>query len=572
MRKTWIVLLGHFVFLGNVNVLLAQPNKVNKAFEDDIYQSSIALLDLVQGIDNQELSDDEFLVQIDALFGYVFTDADTLSEQLWDEKIKSVERDFGLNLSARYTHNGDLIDDVLEPGSRWRAGLEWDVLEDGWLDRKQKKEQLKNEQKLFELERDLKSRVRNYPFIYNKIIYTFNQEKIKLLNRRIPYLESWLDVLTDLYFIHDVKYTEVLDVRKKLEESKSLLHSYQSYNQIFKHRVQQDTLILEATMLPILDIDMDEILGDTIHEQLMNQIVETRKQAMMLGDDENKLPRLKLFGNYNVQSQNFRYNRSYGTLGAQFNMPLDFNKKEKKRIQYLEGEVIEDKANFAIYNNVRELLNLYTEYSFNMKKYIEFLHKKVRLQELLRIERVLLEYDKRGHSALSALNYQDMIIAMDLELLGVQHMMYLKLAQIATKSHHPDFISCLKRKTFEGIGQKLEGTRFVILGLNDLENNFTFLTNYLEKNELKTVILKDGIPIVYFKKLREAGITVFAEYNPKLEGMNLKAIPMEKFFNRNHLEFWISSVRRGKPDTIFLFKNINELIELDRKNKQLTSR
>lgn len=565
--KSWMILIVGMFFLGNVKQTFAQPNKLNNAFEDGIYQKAILMLDFLQEADNQTIIGGD-MQPVEDLLQYAFMESDTLDEQLLKERIKANKKEYGLNFSARYTHNGERADETLEPGSRWRAGVEWDVLNDGWWDRKRKTKALENEQELFKLNQDLQQRIRNYPFVYNKIIYAFNQRKIDLLQQRIPFLESLLDVLTDLYYIHDVKYTEVLDVKKKLEESKAMLSTYQNFNHAFKRKVAQDTLNLEATVLPVIDINLDQLLNDTIHEKLVDQIVEAKKESIMLREENSTLPNLKVFGNYNMRTLNFGYDRSYGTFGAQINVPLDFKKKEQRMIRYLEGEKIQQDADFVVYNNARELLNLYQEYNYKMKQYIEFLHSKARLEELLRVERVLLDYDKRGHSPLLALNYMDMIQAVETELVDIQQMMYLKLAQIAAKSHHADFMSCLSPRSFEEVGKKLEGVRYVILQPKDLEN-FVFTTSYLQKNEFKTVVLAESVSAAYFQKLKAEGFNVLVKNDPEFLKLDLQKVPVQKFHNRNHLEFWISSARRAKPKSAFLFEKLEVLIELERKNKQL---
>ena len=572
MRKSWVVLLLGVCFFVNVNAIFAQPRTLNKALEDSIYQKAILMLDFTESTDNQLVADEVAMQQVIDLLGYGFTEVDSLEELFLNEKMKAIKKDFGLSFSARYTHNGERADEVLEPGTRWRAGVEWDVLNDGFFDKKRKSKAVEDELQLHELESDLRRRNSNYPFIYNKIIHAGNQQKIELLHQRIPYLESLLEILTDLYYIHDVKYTEVLDVKKKVEESKALLTTYEKFNHAFTARVQQDTLKLDASKFPILNIDIDKLLNDTIYEQLINKMVDVKKEAIQNRDANVNLPNLKLFGNYNLRTRTFEYDRSYTSFGASFSMPIDFNKKEKRMSNFLEGELIQQKADNQVYNNTRELLNLYQEYNYKMKQYIAFLHNKARLEELLRVERVLLNYDRRGHSPLSALNYQDMILAVDMELLDIQQMMYLNLAKIVTKSHHVDFMSCLSIRNFEEVGKKLEGVRYVYLTKLDLQENFTFITNYLEKNEFKSVILEEKIPIEYYKKFGDAGILALTIYDPIFTTLEIERVPIRKFDNRNHLEFWISSARRAKPKSVFLFESFGALVELDKRNKQISKR
>ena len=572
MMKLWSVLLLGVCFFINVNTIFAQPRTLNKALEDSIYQKAILMLDFTESTDNQIVADEIAMQQVIDLLGYGFTEVDSLERMFLKEKMKAIEKDLGLSFSARYTHNGERADEVLEPGTRWRAGLEWDVLNDGFFDKRRKSKAVEDQLEMHELEADLRRRNNNYPFIYNKIIHVVNQRKIELLHQRIPYLESLLEILTDLYYIHDVKYTEVLDIKKKVEESKALLVTYESFNHAFTARVQQDTLELDAGKFPILNIDIDKLLNDTIYEQLINKMVDVKKEAIQNRDANVNLPNLKLFGNYNLRTRTFEYDRSYTSFGASFSMPIDFNKKEKRMSNFLESELIQQKADNQVYDNTRELLNLYQEYNYKMKQYIASLHNKARIEEQLRVERVLLNYDRRGHSPLKALKLQDLISSVEIDLLDIQQMMYLNLAKIATKSHHVDIISCLNIRKFEEVGKKLEGVRYAYLTKLDIQENFTFITNYLQKNEFKSVILDEKIPLEYYKKFGDAGILALTIYDPIFTTLEIERVPINKFDNRNHLEFWISSARRAKPKSVFLFESFGALVQLDKQNKQISSR
>lgn len=569
MKNSWSVLFLGVCFFVNVNTIFAQPRTLNKALEDSIYQKAILMLNFTESTDNQFVADEIAIQQVVDLLGYGFTEIDSLEGLMLKEKIKAIEKDFGLSFSARYTHNGERADEVLEPGTRWRAGLEWDVLNDGYFDKRRKSKAVEDELKMYELESGLRRRSSNYPFIYNKIIHAVNQRKIELLHQRIPYLESLMEILKDLYYIHDVKYTEVLDVKKKIEESKELLATYGKFNHAFTSRVQQDTLELDAGKFPILNIDIDRLLNDTIYEQLINKMVDVKKEAIMNKEANVNLPNLKLFGNYNLRTRTYEYDRSYASFGASFSMPIDFNKKEKRMSNFLESELIQQKADNQVYNNTRELLNLYQEYNYNMKKYIASLHHKARLEEQLRVERVLLNYDRRGHSPLKALNLQDFVLAVDLDLLDIQQVMYLNMAKIATKSHHADFMSCVSIRKFEEVGKKLEGERYVYLTQLDLKENFTFIINYLQKNEFKSVVLDEKIPIEFYRKFGEANIQALTVYDPVFTTLEIERVPISKFENRNHLEFWISSALRAKPKSVFLFENLGALIDMDKRNKQV---
>ena len=569
-EKLWGCFLTTFLFLGFVNVLFAQPKKLYNPFEDGVYQRALSLLEEVQDFDKQTVRTDVSLYQVMNLLEYPFMQVDTLMGSLWDERLKAEERELGLNFTARYQMNGDGDAEIFEPGSRYRAGLEWDILRDGFFDKKHSLQKIKNEKRIYDLEENMMKRQKNYPYIYNKIIHAFNAERISLLKKRIPYLESYLEILTELYFNHDVEYIDIIEVKKKLEESKSLLNTYSKFNQSFERSVQQDSLILNAATLPIIDIQIDKLLYDTTHQYLMDEIVALKRERAMLNGQKEKLPRLQLFSHYNVKTETFQFDRDYLSVGARFSTPIGWKKRQGiEKIQGLESEILAQEADYMAYNNTREILNLYQEYNYKMKQYIAFLHTQARMEELLRVETVLLDFDKRGHSPLLALQYSLTKMEVETEMLDIRQMMYLGLAKIATKSHHEDISSCFKVREFEEAGKKLEGDRYVMLDVKDLQENFVFTAEYLKKNELKTVIIPTTAPAILLQKLQADEFKVVVADANVIKKLDLLTVPVHKFHNRQHLEFWLSSALRAKKESVFLFENLNELIALDRKNKKL---
>ena len=569
-EKLWGCFLTTFLFLGFANVLFAQPKKLHNPFEDNVYQRALLLLDEVQTHEGEKVRRDVSLFQVMNLLEYPFMQMDTLMGPLWDEKLKAEERELGLNFTARYQLNGDGDAEIFEPGSRYRTGLEWDILRDGFFDKKHSLQKIKNERRIYDLEENMMKRQKNYPYIYNKIIHAFNEERISLLKKRIPYLESYLEILTELYYNHDVEYIDIIEVKKKLEESKSLLTTYTKFNQSFERRVQQDSLILNAATLPIIDIQVDKLLYDTTHQYLMNEVVALKRERAILNGQKEKLPRFQVFSHYNLKTQSFEFDRDYLSFGARFSMPISWKKRQSiEKIQGLESEVLAQEADYMAYNNTREILNLYQEYNYKMKQYIAFLHTQARMEELIRVETVLLDFDKRGHSPLLALQYSLTKMEVETEMLDIRQMMYLGLAKIVTKSHHENIASCLKIREFEEVGKKLEGDRYVILDVKDLQENFVFTAEYLKKNELKTVIIPTNAPAILLQKLQEDEFNVIVADVGAIKKLDLLIVPTHKFHNRQHLEFWLSSALRAKKKSVFLFENLNELIALDRKNKKL---
>ena len=592
-------------------VTSAQLTAFKSQFNEATYYKAVQLLG------NDSFSDTKTnvlygLEDVEQIFQTNFQNVDSL-QLMWFENQKSlIKKDLGLNALGSFGMNERFLEDGGESsfGMRMRAGVEWNLLENGMGSRKNELRKLAKEQEIFFLESKLDEKERNYPHLYNNLIYAFNEEKIFLLDQRIWFLQGLVDVLYDLYHNHDLSYTELIDYKTKLEESKVLRKAFERFNGAFAQAMDDEILEVNASQLPLLEIDLEVLLNDTVFQNMQEELAVAKKELIDLKHDPTNNVNLRVAAHYNYRSNTL--NNTYPSFNTTVRMPLRFDKAERQRAEELEMEMLDEDMNYVFYNNARELMNLYQEYNYKLKQFVEFRHKTARLNEQARLEYVLLKDERLAHSPMRALAIKENQVAVQIELLDIKQQMYIRLLKMYAKTYHQNFTDCLYPINLKSVDKKLPGERFVYLSEHDFADlNKNFLIAYLEKNEMHNVLLPLSIAkdINLVKNLRNRGIKVItegfvpkyasalqreffdgfyiagyegnekffylnAEYlnaeNQSTSHLKLNNVPLNRFSSRVEMESWIFAQTEKETNPLFLIKNIGQLIKLEKQNLSLT--
>ncbi len=592
--------------------MLDQLSAFNNPFNQKTYEKAARLLQT----HNLSAADNNFFYvpkEVEAFFQTNFQGIDSLQLMWFENQKRLIKKDLGLNLTSSIGFNDRYIENEGEQsfGTRLRAGLEWNLLDEGMGKRKNDLKKLQNEQAIFFLESKLKSKERNYPYVYNNLIYAFNEEKIYWLQQRIWFLYDFIEILYELYHNHDLAYTELIDFKTKLEESKVLKKAYMRFNQALEQTMKDQVVEIDASKLPLFEINLEALLEDTTFQNLQEELATIKKKQIDLKYDASKDIRLAVATHYNYRSN--VENNAYPSMGATFRIPIRFNKSERRKAINLESQMLDEDVNYVFFNNVKELMVLFQEYNSKLKQFVAFRHKVATLNERERLEEVLLKGEQTTHSPMQALMIKETQLAVQIELTDIKQQMYMRLLKMYAKTYHENFSDCLKPLDFHEVDQKLPGIRFVRIDEYDLaELRTDFLVAYLEKNEMSQVML--SISAAYDRDfvttLQENGIRVYTEdfvpkpgsyfnknlfdgfYTIGMDGSRRKyyiprkyldlqsasslpeevlLVPITHFSTRVEMESWIFEQAENKSSPLFLFDNIRQLIQLEKKSISMSN-
>ena len=409
-------------------------------------------------------------------------------------RIRAQRGDLGVDLNADYVENftpGFSYDEQITYKRRVFFGIEWNMINGGFLESRAKIGQLKKEYGLKDVDAKKLEDAENYRYIFNYINYIFNKQKIDVMHERYTLIEQQLKFTTELYHLRYVGWEKVLKVRAKLEDLDQQIAQMENFNQHIPNNIP-DALVnskYTAESLPLVDIDLDKLMH-IYHNNETNDTIAAIKLAMYSsGMKWWQDISLKPYMRYNVYQDEFGQSRSYGSGGVSLKLPLRINSKgkrvdAKKAIFEAEG-MSETRA------GDNELVNHYAEFAFKLKQIKEFYYKKLFADELIRKELVKKDYKDIGFNPIFTLGLIDDKKNIESEIIDIKKLLYIQLVQMAfylDEKSPLSFTEILNPNDFTsrystGVQLFVDKTSFERMGNNEL-------VNYLWKNEFRDIVLE----------------------------------------------------------------------------------
>lgn len=596
--------MGLFIFsTSSSQVLVSENRPINREIAikaASLLETSLKTYDGKQSdIAPQDMED------LSAFFSKSLFQTELLKDEWFNTQIQRIKRNKGIDFSSNISHNeyGAFYDGD-EDNSRARIGLEADLLDEGYLKWLRERKKVELDQQIHQMEAAPKSRARNYAYLYNCLIYSFNLEKQKILQRRVDFLEAFIDIYYQLYFAHEMAFEKIIDQKSRLEEAKILLEGCNSFNKALESELGKENIaILKANEIPLVQIKIDDLLDPAELKIYQDSLAALKENAIDLKYKNRKDSKLKIFARYNWGDYFENTSRqTFVSLGATFRTPIRFDKGLRNELADYEKAMVNEQFSEQWYNRVKEIMILYEEYQYKLKQYSNFLHKVFHVDERLRQERVLLDSRRDAHSPMKALGQLANIQSVSYELLHLKQQLYLLLLQINLRNYEDDFTQYLQPLDLNAGRKKLVGDRYLLLSTTKgMEKDIAFILKYLEKNEINGVLLDAQYQAdKWMTSLSYSGINIYIksatngitpkESNPaagsfKKEGasgkylisnqvsssqflspIQLTKVPDKIFENRNELERWITIENKNNGTQAFLFEGVEQLMKLDQKN------
>ena len=365
---------------------------------------------------------------------------------VYDAHIQQLKRDVGLAATGNYQENfapGFGADDDLIYNRRFQAGLDWNVLGDGYLSNRYKRQVIENQKTINGLKPQVKISAADYIAISHQIIYSFNEQKIALLDKRQAIINDKIDVANELYLMKQLPKLDLMQIIQQQVDVSSMYQIYRSYNEQLK--LQNTQQLSAGKLLPVFDIDFEKINGAS-DAKLADSILQLQMENIELQN--------KLITDINLRTQ-FRYNyydlvsannpnRSFLSAGLNLSVPLPLSIHANKNVVEAEKQLLLYEQKNAAQQKDRDVLNSIYEYRYKLKQYNNFIEKRKKYEELIRIERVKQKLEDLEFNPVTALNLLDELLSVDIELVDLQQEMYLQLLDIITKNPGIDILSVIK--------------------------------------------------------------------------------------------------------------------------------
>jgi hypothetical protein len=350
-----------------------------------------------------------------------------------EAKRKKALRDYGLSLSGGYLENieqGVLDDAQIFYKRRARLELEWDLLDGGYLDQRYEARELDNEIQQRAHEQRRERRDARYDRLQNRIIHLFNEQKIPLLERRLPVLKDLLDVVTELHRADYVPRKRVLKLRSQRAQAALRLDNYRTYNRQFA-----DVPLPSAPELPVVKLSatgLEAALGTPApSDRLAALRTERRRLENQPLRDISLSPYLR-YNAYHSPGAADQTLREYFSVGVSFAVPMTVLFGSDAGVAEARRQQRETEAEQTAAEKRKEVFNHYYEYLYTLEQYVNFYEKKLRLRTQVRDMQTRQSLDDPGYSPLDLLARLNRLLSVQVELVDLRQKMYLKLVKLST--------------------------------------------------------------------------------------------------------------------------------------------
>lgn len=342
------------------------------------------------------------------------------------------KKDVGLHATVSYQENfkSPIVDpeEIVIFKRRAIAGLDWDVLNNGFYENRVKNKVLKIQQAALQ-KQQLTDKLNSFQ---NKqtthIISYFNSKKIEILNARKLLNNKQIPVIEKLWAIKHITKDNYLKAIQNTTDINAQYNLYQNYNQV---NLVNNTFDFE---LPILDININQLLQKTNTATFDSTLIDATQiakyQSSYLKDISLKAyTRYNYYDVYNAGQPN----RSYISVGMNLSLPLTFNQKDKKEFYLTQYQLSNLKETTDSIDSQAFILNKYYEYQYKLKQFKNLYHKRLVFEELLRTERVKAQLSDYEFNPNTALFILDDYWSNAIELIDLKQDLYKLLLDLKTK-------------------------------------------------------------------------------------------------------------------------------------------
>ena len=415
------------------------------------------------------------------------------------------KKDVGLNATVAYQEN--LKSPIVDPEEivifkrRAVAGLDWDVLNNGFYENRIKNKVLK----LQYASLVKKQQADNLNSFQNKqtvqIISYFNSKKIEILDARKQLNNKQTPVIEKLWAIKHITKDNYLKAIQNTTDINAQYNLYQNYNQV---NLVKNTFEFE---LPILDININHLLqkvnGITIDSTLIDAAQIAKYQSSYIKDISLKAyTRYNYYDVYNAAQPN----RSFISVGMNLSLPLTFNQKDKKEFYLTQYELSNLKETTDSVDAQAFILNKYYEYQYKLKQFKNLYHKRLVFEELLRTERVKAQLSDFEFNPNTALFILDDYWSNAIELIDLKQDLYKLLLDIKTKvpsANITDYTMPLNLSNLN-IASSNPPFKAVYVWSDAFKNNSqTVINEYCKVNEFNPILISYNSTKSYVQQISE---------------------------------------------------------------------
>jgi len=414
----------------------------------------------------------------------------TIDRSLYLQKQKELlERDYSLAITGGYLENinptiGDLEDNIIY-NRRFVTGVEWKILDNGYLENRVKARILEDKIQRTQLIHDAEQESFHYLERFDYTIFIFNKVKIQLLDKRKIQLEKQYDVIHKLVLLKKLKKEEIINLQTRLAEVESLIKVYQSYNDYLG--ITDDSVSFSIDNLPLIDLNYSRIF----------ELIGTQTDSLLASDIYQDYYSwyhqigLGTFVRYNYYDLIGPNNRAFFSAGVNFSIPIPFNHKLQNEVEAERWKYENEKFVKTRIDLHEDVLNTGYEFRYKLKQFVGFYQKRKLFIERLRVEKVKVRLGDANVDPLGGLDLYDDLLQIDIELVDLLQNMYLKAVKIHSRIPYSKIREIVTVQTSKNLSSYLDKKERAVYIWSKTFEDYSpeFLTEYCIYNEFKKIVV-----------------------------------------------------------------------------------
>jgi hypothetical protein len=437
----------------------------------------------------------ELLQKLSVFRSSLSFDTTSFNDDYYDARAALLKKEWGLSgrVDALQNFNpsfNDVEESILYQ-RRYQVGLEWDILKDGYLDKRLELKSIPAQKAYYEYVEHYQNSIVDFGPKMNECLYFFNRRKIQLLEQRKALLTQQVKSAYKLLALKKITRENVLQIQTRIAETQGMFNIYSSYN--INLTPGHDSLFY-ALDAPLFDLNYSFFFDQLQNGMVADSIVSLLKTA---SESQRKWYNdigLKAYGRYNyydllnTASSN---SRAFFSVGVTARVPLPFTTKEQKSVDQANLLRREHELKKQQSDKRLDILNEAYEFRYQLKQYVIFHQKKILQLEALRRERVKSRLSDADFNPQHGIELLDNILQIDIEMLDLKQNLYLRLLRIHDKQSEvaiKDMIVPMELPNFIDIEDQTEKGMYV-WSKAFADENIHFIEEYLIYNSIDRIYL-----------------------------------------------------------------------------------
>ncbi len=467
---------------------------------------------------------------------------------LYDNQLKALRGDVGLRLSSNFQENftpGILTDEDITYLRRLYLGIDWDLLNSGLFANKAKSRAVEKQREILQYQYNKEVKQYNYLYLYSYLTYLFKREKAEILARRKEVVDVQVRVARKMYLLRITPWERLLELESKAGELRVMLNDNQVY---FNERLKDamPAIFMDEAMLydylPVFDIDADKMVKIYNRSGINDKLAELQAERYKAEHWRWNGFTLRPFFRYNILQTDPYTVKNYASAGIAASMPVNFGGGRSAEVE-ARTLIAANEQQINAFSSTNELLNHYYEFQFKKMQFTSFYYKKLKIEERLRKEFVMRDFDDESYSPLRVMQILEEKLAVESEIVDLKKDMYLKMLRIYTYldiNNPNDFVKVVNP---EALGLRYKGNRYLYIWSEHFAKaGNEHLLAFIKNNEIREVLVSPGTAnydkftdFVFMAQLQNVAVHLMIGENRLLDNGGTEALGslLDKYLETN---------------------------------------